>query len=112
MENEMRNDMMSDMRNDMRMELLPSCPEGCPSDQRQELQRKIKEQTFALIETGLFLDTHPHNAEAMDFYQKTHAALMELEAEWETCCGKKITRRDGVSHWSYVDLPWPWQKEE
>ena len=90
------------MELDKRMEgMVPSMP-SCPED----LCRRVMAEKFAKVEAKLFLDTHPCDREALAFYRQTCENLETLERQWERC----MNPEDG--RWSYVDLPWPWQKGE
>jgi spore coat protein JB len=76
-----------------------------------ELNRKMQQIDFALHETALYLDVHPENTQALNYYKKLMAARLELEKE---LISQKmpITYRDvRCERWNWVDGPWPWQNE-
>ena len=76
----------------------------------QSLLREIQAVKFALIETKLFLDTHPCDCEAMEYYLCQKEKLEELTARWEKAC-PDIRKENGQMRWAWVDTPWPWQVE-
>lgn len=76
----------------------------------QSLLREIQAVKFALIETKLFLDTHPCDQEAMDYYLCQKEKMEELKACWEKAC-PDIRKENGQMRWAWVDTPWPWQVE-
>lgn len=77
---------------------------------KQGLLREIQVAKFALIEAQLFLDTHPCDQEAMDFFCCQKEKLDELLKCWEEVC-PMIRKDDGEMCWAWVDTPWPWQVE-
>jgi len=94
------------------------CADGRESDMklwgqmsREQLLCKISQWKFAMVETGLYLDTHPSDTaairyfqenskwyrEAMKFYAKKYGPLTLAHAH--TC----------EDYWNWVNQPWPWQ---
>ena len=45
---------------------------------RAEALRRVQMYSFALDDTGLFLDTHPDNRAAMTFYDDTRKNIWRL----------------------------------
>ena len=76
----------------------------------QTLLREIQAVKFALIETKLFLDTHPCDKDAMEYYLCQKEKMEELTARWEKAC-PDICKENGHMRWAWVDTPWPWQVE-
>ena len=54
---------------------------------RDELMRKIQETGFALYDLTLFLDTHPQNQMALDYFTDVQKNHTELQAEYEMMYG-------------------------
>jgi spore coat protein JB len=79
---------------------------------REELMEKIHALSFAMTEAQLFLDTHPEDKTALAFY-KTHRDIVEkLKAEYMEKFGPlTIYENDSEGCWSWLDKPWPWEKE-
>ena len=48
---------------------------------RQELFNKIQSLGFVLYDTALFLDTHPENARALDFYREKQEWYLKYRKE-------------------------------
>ena len=44
---------------------------------KNALMRTIQSYSFAVLEAGLFLDTHPQDSEAMAYYEKYNSLLSE-----------------------------------
>lgn len=87
-----------------------------PKDNRNNEQRmlmdKIQSLSFAVLETGLYLDGHPNNRMALAYYQKVKQQLDALTAEYEM----KFAPLSGMGHggneregWQWVKQPWPWE---
>jgi spore coat protein JB len=81
--------------------------------EREALLRRIQVCDFALNDAALFLDTHPNDVEALDFYRKYSAMRREAGAEYAAKYGP-IAQTDYADSptWSWVDSPWPWQYGE
>lgn len=79
---------------------------------RYDLLRTVQELGFAIYDTVLFLDTHPDNQIALDYY---HAHLPLFEAavrEYEENCGPlTIHGVNSCDSWTWVETPWPWEME-
>ncbi|MDD6033244.1 MAG: spore coat protein CotJB [Oscillospiraceae bacterium] len=81
------------------------------NNSKAALLREIQVCQFAVIEANLYLDTHPCDQEALEFYRCHREKLRELLERWERVCGK--IREDGGENlrWAWVENPWPWQVE-
>lgn len=80
---------------------------------RNELMEKIMAADFALTDTGLFLDTHPRDAKALEYYHMTAEKVKELTAIYEQTFGpitaQNVCRKNA---WNWIDQPWPWETGE
>ena len=79
---------------------------------RDSLLKKIQAMDFALYEAVLYLDGHPSNKKALDYYREHRDALKELREEYARKFGP-LTIYDNYDNdtWRWVDKPWPWEKE-
>ena len=79
---------------------------------RQELFNKIQSLGFVLYDTALFLDTHPENALALDFYRENQEWYLKYRKEYESMYGP-LTLNDvnAAGGWSWTQGPWPWEVE-
>ncbi len=79
---------------------------------RNKLMKKIYQYDFALYETILYLDTHPTNKKALNYYSKVRDEVAKLKNEYNTKYGP-ITASDNndPNDWHWIDKPWPWEKE-
>ena len=73
--------------------------------------RKLQELSFALIETHLYLDTHPTSRAALDYYRTTKAEYDRLAAEYEASYAPITPHvREADRDWRWVREPWPWEQ--
>lgn len=80
---------------------------------REEAMRQVQMYGFALIDTGLFLDTHPTNRDALDYYANTRTRYLEAVEEYEQQFGPLTAQdTDTDSGWAWVETPWPWEMED
>ena len=82
-------------------------------NERKTLLSRIAICDFILAETSLFLDTHPHCAEALAFYKK-HLEMRKKAAEEYAEKFGMLRHEDysGQTDWQWTEGPWPWEYEE
>lgn len=76
------------------------------------LQKQLAQTSFALDEAILFLDTHPCDAQALEYYRRKKMNRDAAVAEYVARIGP-ISAYDAPTGecWSWVETPWPWQLE-
>lgn len=77
---------------------------------RSELMYRIQVLGFILMDVGLYLDTHPKDKAALNFFNKYSILAQIAKNDYERQYGP-ITpagTKDTIS-WSWIDEPWPWQ---
>ncbi len=80
---------------------------------REEMLRKVQEADFILYDVSLFLDTHPDNQTALEFFQKYQRIYTEAVAEYESIYGPLVAfDADTQQGWSWTQSPWPWERTE
>lgn len=66
---------------------------------------------FVLDEARLFLDTHPQDQTALEYYSKYGELYRDAVAKYESSCGP-LTANSPVStmggKWRWIDGGWPW----
>lgn len=70
----------------------------------------VRETCFAVLDIGLFLDTHPCDEKAMDYYNKYQQMHKEAVRNYEEHYGPLTI--DGVNTcdgWTWTEKPWPWE---
>lgn len=78
-----------------------------------KLARRIHAYDFAILEMGLYLDTHPCDSAALHKRHELQAMRDALVAEYETNYGPYIVTDRDVrgDEWTWVNGPWPWELE-
>lgn len=79
---------------------------------RKRLFKQIQVLSFAVYEAALYLDGHPNDKCALDYYKKKRAFLSELYARYEKHYGPlTLFSDDSCEHWRWTESPWPWEYE-
>lgn len=80
------------------------------SKNRQELFSWINKVSFMAYDMALYLDTHPQDEQAMEFFQKysqmLRQALEAYAAQYGPLTMDTINHDD---HWHWATQPWPWE---
>lgn len=79
-------------------------------DDREKLLKRIQVSDFVLVETGLYLDTHPTDKMALDFFAKYQEIRKKATEEYNRLYGPlQAESFRGGNKWNWIDGPWPWQ---
>ncbi|QIB68578.1 spore coat protein CotJB [Aminipila butyrica] len=79
---------------------------------RDELMLRVQMLSFVLVDTNLYLDTHPEDRAALGFFNKYNALYENAKMEYEAKFGPLTPAgTNDTNTWSWIDEPWPWQKE-
>ena len=82
-------------------------------DEQKKLLNRIQMCDFALVDMGLYLDTHPDDEQALRFYQKYQEMRKTAATEYITKYGPLVaTDYAGQTRWPWIDDPWPWEFKE
>lgn len=79
---------------------------------RQALLQRINEVSFAVYDTMLYLDTHHHDCEAMEYYQEMLRQREEAMAEYCRLYGPLTADCPTAicdNTWRWAHQPWPWE---
>lgn len=91
---------------------------------REQLLKNINEVSFAVNDVMLYLDTHPTDQQALQFFDdcmaKRKQALEEYEQQFYPLTAHCIkpdnhtisnddTKYPGETHWTWADGPAPWE---
>lgn len=81
-------------------------------DNQCRMRRMIDAKEFALVELGLFLDTHPNDTNALKMRSQVQKQVEDLMCEYEKQFGPMIVTQNDVKGncdcWCWVNNPWPW----
>ncbi|WP_040195815.1 spore coat protein CotJB [Candidatus Soleaferrea massiliensis] len=83
------------------------------NNSREVLLKRVQTSTFALVEANLFLDTHPRDRAALEYFQRHHDLLQQATKEFTEKFGPLTPADyDGSPSWDWVSDPWPWENKE
>ena len=75
---------------------------------REEMLQNIKCLNFAIIELGLYLDTHPDDEKALCLHRKYCKEYRELTDKYQKVYGS-LTIQFPCNKWRWLEEPWPWE---
>ena len=75
---------------------------------REEMLQNIKCLNFAIIELGLYLDTHPDDEKALCLHIKYCKDYRELTDKYQKVYGP-LTINFPCNKWRWLEEPWPWE---
>lgn len=79
-------------------------------DREQKLLLKeMMEIGFALVETNLYLDTHPTDERVLRLHNSYSQKYSELKSLYEARYGLLTFMGMSGCPWSYINGPWPWE---
>ncbi|NLK38477.1 MAG: spore coat protein CotJB [Epulopiscium sp.] len=79
---------------------------------RDEVLNNLTSLDFMAVDLGLYLNTHPTDAEAIAAYNQVIEAAERVRAHYEENFGPLCSFRSfatNTSNWQWKDDPWPWQ---
>ncbi|CAM5219175.1 Spore coat protein JB OS=Ureibacillus acetophenoni OX=614649 GN=SAMN05877842_108139 PE=4 SV=1 [Ureibacillus acetophenoni] len=76
-----------------------------------KLLEEIQAIDFVIVELSLYLNTHPHDMEAIKQFNEASHHSMLLKIEFEKQFGPLMNFGKSYSNypWDVDDSPWPWQ---
>lgn len=82
-------------------------------DDQHELLEQIRAVDFAVIELGLFLDTHPADENALKDFKTLAETHERLHKQYEAKYGPLTMMHPTAATencWLWINDPWPWDK--
>lgn len=67
--------------------------------------------SFAIVDAGLYLDGHPQDTAALDYYNEINSAYRAARDGYEAKYGP-LSIYDGKetdNEWLWSTTPWPWE---
>ena len=81
--------------------------------ERENCLRRLSEVSFAVHEAVLFLDTHPTDRMALDYYQRYKMLRKKILEEYTERFGPmKADDVRATNEWTWATAPWPWETED
>ena len=81
----------------------------CNNITREKMLKEIKSLQFAIIELGLYLDTHPEDERALCLHRKYARESKELKDKYQKVYGP-LTVNFPCNKWRWIEEPWPWER--
>lgn len=80
---------------------------------RRQLMNAVYQAGFALDDATLYLDTHPCDECAIEYYNAMKKAYKKAYNDYTAGYGPLNIRDVDVSNetWNWVKTPWPWELE-
>lgn len=79
---------------------------------KRNLLECIRASHFAMLEAGLFLDTHPCDEKALEKFEVFRTRYKQFVKQYEEEYGPLTLTGDfGSDGFDWVNDPWPWEKE-
>ncbi len=79
-------------------------------NEQEHLMHIITLSSFAMDDTRLYLDTHPHDTEALKYFEKNrdirNAAIAEHSAKYGPICSYDVYPN---KYWKWNKCPLPWE---
>lgn len=74
---------------------------------------ELQAMSFALVELGLYLDTHKDDAEALELFNQYRALYGEGLERFQTTYGPLTQANAGAGGtYNWLQNPWPWEYQE
>ena len=82
---------------------------GMSGAAKQSLMKQINEASFAMDEAVLFLDTHPDNFDALQYYRNAVSMRNEALDAYKRQFGPLLVDDVTGNTWDWVTEKWPWE---
>ena len=99
---------MQNSMNDMQNNNMSECECNEFNQTRADMLERIKCLNFAIIELGLYLDTHPDDEKALCLHRKYCKEYRELTDNYQKVYGP-LTIQFPCNKWRWLEEPWPWE---
>ena len=78
--------------------------------EKEKALQDVRQAGFAMIDAGMFLDSHPTDETALQYFHTMHHQHDKAVEAYETHFGPLHMRSAGQSgKWDWIDEPWPWE---
>ena len=80
--------------------------------EQEVMLQKLMELDFIAVDLGLYLNTHPTEAEAINAYNQIIEAADTLRIKYESMYGPLCSFRSyatDTKNWKWKNNPWPWE---
>lgn len=74
------------------------------------LLREVQMAEFALVEANLFLDTHPTDTNALEYFYKYKQIHERAVEAYTAAYGPLTAMQYSGGKWKWTDGPFPWER--
>ena len=79
---------------------------------RTQMLNALRAHDFAVYEAALYLDGHPDDKDALEYWKDQAQKARKLRRDYEECFGPlTIYNGPNEDRWTYIGSPWPWERE-
>lgn len=78
---------------------------------RHTVLNTLRAEDFVVYEAALYLNTHPCDKAALEYFKEHRDHATRLRAEYESQYGPLTMNAVQGDSWSWINGPWPWEKE-
>lgn len=71
--------------------------------------RAVQKYGFAVVEANLYLDTHPNDKKALEYFDKVRSLYNNAVEVYENNFGPLTALNNQSSEWKWIKGPWPWE---
>ena len=76
---------------------------------REKMLMDVRIAYFKMVESNLYLDTHPACRHAAAYFQDAQTEFEKALAAYEEAFGPLMVTAAGGKPWNWIETPWPWQ---
>lgn len=105
----MNQGMVAPMNQGMGCGMNPGMGCGQTAQSKSQLMKQINEASFAMDDVTLFLDTHPDNMEALQYYKNVAAMRRNAMAAYQQQYGPLMIDQVTGNGWTWETEIWPWE---
>ncbi|WMJ82512.1 spore coat protein CotJB [Oscillospiraceae bacterium LTW-04] len=84
------------------------------TNNKSQAKQQLAHYCFALHEAVLYLDTHPNDQNALEYYRRKQQQLIQASENYQKVVGpiRSCMVDTNSGSWQWVETPWPWEIEE
>lgn len=78
--------------------------------EKEKALQDVRQHQFAMIDAGMYLDAHPNDEMALQYFRTMRKKKQQAEELYQTHFGPLTVFDAGTNkHWNWIDDPWPWE---
>ncbi len=78
--------------------------------EKEQAMQEIRRRHFAAIDAGMYLDGHPDDETALQYFRTMCRQKKQAEETYEKNFGPlRMSTAGGGNKWNWIDEPWPWE---